>query len=751
MVGGLGIDTMNHRMGTRYRHRRHRGVAAILAMMFLVIFSSLAAAMAIVAQGNLSTADTHMKVNRALAAAETGMQFIMFRLNEVTANVTTTDGLIDDSNAVDLWNTTRPMLLTALKNELHNLTEPVETGTTLQIGPVTLGAGDPAFTAIFTPHPIANEDYDAAYYNREPYLGLGVSNANPLDATWLRVRVESSDGPVGQEVARGIEMDFKMDKKIRFAILSKSRVMIGRNVMIKGPIGSRFTDTHLANGHPVQMVSDFRGLDSQLDTSIDQLVGTLVNNDMDGDNRINIADPAETSGLSDPDALDVNDDGYIDDYDMFLNHFDTNGDLSLSATELDTSNDIVAAQLLNLIDTFGDPSRYGYGDGVIDNQDAYTKIRGDVKVTAALNGWQIGAADPSGNGTGDYKDFFQGAIIPGHGEYPLTFEADDADVHQFEPTDFDVSTFRNMTAADSFDTQVNAELALYDPNNPSTPQPVGATTEEVPYGSAHPYDFYDRPVYENMTFTDVRVLKGTNALFKNCKFIGVTFVETTTDNVDPNYNQAGTQEADGSLKFPGTVAMVGGSPVADTKTISNNVRFDGCTFEGAIVSDAPNGFTHVRNKIALTGQTQFVIDASTALTDPQKEMFKRSTLLAPHYSVEMGTFVNPSDPNETVDLSGTIVAGVLDIRGQVTITGTILTTFEPSVSVAPVVGDTSPQFNTTLGYFPSADGDLEAEMPAVGMGMIKIRYDESLGMPDGILGPIEILPNSMTYTETGKK
>ncbi len=34
-----------------------RGAAAVLAMMFLMIFGSLAAAMAIVSQGNLSTAD----------------------------------------------------------------------------------------------------------------------------------------------------------------------------------------------------------------------------------------------------------------------------------------------------------------------------------------------------------------------------------------------------------------------------------------------------------------------------------------------------------------------------------------------------------------------------------------------------------------------------------------------------------------------------------------------------------------------
>ena len=737
---------------TRPRPIRSRpGVGAILAMMFLVIFSSLAAAMAIVAQGNLSTADAHLKVNRALAAAETGMRFIAYRLNEVTAQVTTTDGLIDDANASALWDLVRPQLLEALEDELHNLGEPQQVGTTLKIGPVTLGAGEPAFDVSLTPHPITSENYDSAYYDREPYLGMGVSAESPLDATWIRVRVASSDGPAGRTVTRGIEMDFKMDKKIHFAILSKSRVMIGRNVMIEGPIGSRFEQTHLENGHPVQMVSDFRGLDADLDADLESLVGTLIDNDADGDNRLRVDDPAEVADISDPVGLDANGDGYIDDYDMFLDHYDTNGDGALSSLEMDTGSSIVAAELMRLIDTFGDPSRHGYNDGVIDNDDQYAKVRGSVRITADLAGWQSGAADPAGDGSGDYRDFFAGSIAPDHGTAPLTFEADDASVHQFESTDFDVSEFRDMTTADSFSTQVGTQIAQYDPTDPQSPQPPAQTTEEVPYGSAHPYDFYDRPVYENMTFRDVRIPKGSNALFKNCKFIGVTFVETTTANGDPNFNQAGTQEADGSLKFPGLEADVAGVAVTDTKTVSNNLRFDGCDFEGAVVSDAPTSFTHVRNKIAMTGQTRFIIDGSSELSDEQKALFKRSTLLAPHYSVELGTFVNPTDPEEKVELSGTIVAGVLDVRGQVTVNGSILTTFEPVSNEGPVVGETSPQFNTTLGYFPSSAGDLEAELPAAGLGVIQIRYDPSLAMPDGILGPIEILPVSMTYTETGAK
>lgn len=737
---------------TRHCYDRHSsGVAAVLAMMFMVIFSSLAAAMAIVAQVNLSTADSHLKVNRVLSAVETGMQFVMFRLNRATGNVLTTDGLIDEKNAVILWETTKSILLADLQNELHNLGEPVQNGKVLQIGPISLGAGYPAFTAGFTPHPIPSEDYDGIYYDREPYITMGVSNVNPMDATWVRVRVEAIDGPTGHEVTRGIEMDFKIDKKIRFAILSKSRVMIGRHVMIEGAVGSRFTDTHLTNGHPLQMVSDFRGLHARLDQDLDMLTGILITNDMNGDNRLNLNDPLEIAGIINPASLDANMDGHIDDYDMFIDQFDANGDGAVSALELDTANNIIAAQLLMLIDTFGDPMRDGYYDGLINSHDNYAKIRGQVMVKANLSGWEAGAANLNGSGFGAYQDFFQGPIISDYKKAPLQFNATDVVAHQFEPSDFDVSSFRNMTASDSFIIQTGQQLAQHNPNDPSSPQPVGATTEEVPYGSAHPYDYYDRPVYENMTFHNVRISIGTNALFKNCKFIGVTFVETTINNDDPNFNYAGMQEADGSMKFPGMQAQVGGGVVANTKTVANNLRFDNCTIEGAIVSDVPTGYTHARNKIAMTGNTRFVIDQSTELDNIQKTLFNRSMLLVPHYSVEIGTFVGASDPSEFINMSGTIVAGVIDVRGQVAINGTLLTTFLPTSDVGPVIGPTSPQFNTTLGYFSSSTGDMEAELPASGLGVIQIRYDPSLAMPDGILGPIEILPNAMTYRETGAK
>jgi len=708
-------------------------------MMFLMVFGSLAAAMAIVAEGNLRTADTQLKVGRSLAAAETGMDFLIYRLDKVTEQVKTREGDITPQVIEDeqLWSQTAQGVVDEFSDDPHTQETPyIDSTGTVHLGPIKVGPNEPAFEARLTPHPISDENYDSPFYQRPPYDGsraetgieAPISSSNPLDRRFVRVTVTAEAGKT-RGVTRTISMDFRIDKKIRYALLSRSRVMLGQNVMVDGPIGSRFTETHLENGHPIQVLSDFRGFSADLDDRLDMLVGTLVTNDADGDNRINLDDPKEIEGFSNPGKYDVNGDRFIDGYDFFLDEFDDNADYRISKTELDTSSNTDAAQLFELVDTFGHPQRPGYGDGFIDNRDRYAKIQGQIHLTASQTAWEGGAAG------GAYQDYLQGAIRPDHEESPLYFESERNDRYNFQASDFDVSRYESR--ADG-----------------TLPSPTDTVREEVPYGAAHPYDYYDRPVYENETFEDVQIPKGKNAVFKNCTFIGVTFVETASDNDDEDYVYAGSEEQDGFKKYPGRTAEVDGQTVENTKEHANNLRFHDCTFEGAVIAGDPSGaapraYTHTRNKLSFTGETNFNIENSTHLTDSEKRLYKRSTLLAPHYSVEMGTFSQPADPTEKIRLSGTIVAGLIDMRGQVNIEGTILTTFQPKSDQMPVLGKTSPQFNTTLGYFSSQQGDLEAELPDNGRGLIQLQYNPTIPLPDGILGPIEVRPIRSTYFEGG--
>ena len=761
-------------------HARQRGAAAVLSMMFLVIFGSLAAAMAIVSQGNLHTADTHLKVNRSLAASETGMRMVMYRLTQASSKVLTRSGtvwdpatssyittlksadMVGDSSGMPVdvllgkadavWAEVADELINGtdgFAGELHNQSEPYIDGDgVLHIGPIAVGPNAPSFTATLTPHPIAGEDYDGDYYQRPPYSDMAVSAATPLDARFIRVTIEAYDGAAGSRVHRSISMDFQIVKRIDYAVLSRSRVMIGRNVMIEGRVGSGFLETNLTNGHPIQIASDFRGIDPTLDAKLDLLLGSIIEDDQDGDNRLSIYNSTEVSDYADPASYDTDGDGYITEFDFFLTHFDSaSSPGQLTISELEASmNSLDAVQLMKLIDTFGSPSRAGYNDGFIDEYDRYAKIRGEVHIAAGLAGWESGAA----SATGAYQDHLQGPIVSGNNQVPMTFNSDETSEYELDASQFDVSSFKAL-ATDDFLSQAAANAANHDPGDADSPQPLGAfETEAVPFQATYPYDYYDRPLYENMTFRNVKIPKGTNALFKNCRFIGVTFIETELDNDDPDYNYAGMQDATGSQKHPDRYVTVDGTDVYDTKTVSNNIRFHNCKFEGGVVTDVPEEYTHVRNKVTFTGNSGFDIDGSAELSDAEKNLYKRSSLLAPQYSIEMGTFVSPYDSAEIIKLSGTIVAGLIDMRGQVEIDGQLLTTFEPKSDTGPVIGNTSPQFNTTLGYFSAADGDLETEAPENGLGVIKVRYNKDLPLPDGILGPVETIPLWSTYFEGGK-
>lgn len=766
-------------MTRRRTARRSRGSAAVLSMMFLVIFGSLAAAMAIVSQGNLHTADTHIKVNRSLAASETGMRMMMYRLSQATETVLTRSGTVWDPTAstyittlnssdlsgdasgmpVDvlmghadaIWNEVAATLATEFAGELHNQQEPYIDGDgVLHVGPIAVGPNAPSFTATFTPHPIAGEDYGSDYYSRPPYTDLGVTAANPLDARFVRVTIEAYDGVIGSRVHRSVSMDFQLVKRIEYAVLSRSRVMLGRNVMIEGRVGSTFSETDLTNGHPLQIASDFYGIDPALDAQLDALLGSIIEDDQDGDNRLSIYNSAEVADYNDPASYDTDNDGFITEFDFFLTHFDTSsspGQITISELEAEMDN-LDAQQLMMLIDTFGSPNRAGYNDGVIDEFDRYAKVRGEVHIAADLAGWEAGAA----SGTGSYQDFLQGPIVPGNNEVPLTFDSTETGDYELSPEQFDVSSFEAIAdSGSSFAAQAQSNADSHDPADPDSPQPLGTVQlEEVPFGATYPYDYYERPVYRNMTFRNVKIPKGTNALFENCRFIGVTFIETELDNSDPDYNYAGMQNSSGDQKHPDRFVTIDGTDVYDTKTVANNIRFHNCTFEGGVVTDVPSEYTHVRNKVTFTGNSGFDIDSSTQLSDDEKLLYKRSSLMAPQYSIEMGTFVNPYDSTEAIELSGTIVAGLIDMRGQINIDGQLLTTFEPVSNTGPVIGETSPQFNTTLGYFGAADGDLETEVPENGLGVIHVRYNKDLPLPDGILGPVQAVPLWGTYFEGGK-
>ncbi|MBL8990905.1 MAG: hypothetical protein JNJ48_04915 [Phycisphaerae bacterium] len=933
---------------------RRRGVVSVLAMMFLVLFGSLGLAMAIVSKGNLRTASTHMHVTKAIGAAETGLAIGAARLAEAASRFVVDKGVIDASFGRKLWDgslTAGDCRLTVLAppsghgefgtprgvaQALYNahaadqnvvaysggLSQPV-------IGSAPAGSNSATYRLdTWVTTPAIAIDGSAAETGARP-AAFQLTYAPLADGVTIRVIATgfSSVGTSGSSyiygggsvadqsrpLSRVIYQDFKLSKRHQHAIVSPSRVLIGKNVNITGSMGAAYTDVARQNGDPAVLKSDFMGLDPVLDRKLQDLFTAIRQYDVDGDNRLRVTHATEGAGLpsnsSDYDNdgrpdnafADATRDGYVDDFDVFINHYDRNGDRRLTLSGALTAGTPAEGQtpefaadddLALLIDSYNpdrnrngvagfkddnnngrwDPGEaltdydssngtfpdrvLGWRDGYIDGKDAYAKVHGRLVFRATQNAWNT-ARSPN-----TYQNYVQGAIAPPRGQTATQFGAT-SDVLP------DVSV-SNLTAAQtpltaladgqSFNAQVAAQLgvsagalATYTETktNPASPRFFRADMdnaaaraltgqnlwEKMPFNSPQYTDWYIRPRYENMVFRNVQIPEGNNGLFVNCTFVGVTWVRTYTQNTHELWSLYGglqwsaasgrpvpnTAPLDKSDFLRYTTGLVTDGPqnygefadppviygvtrtgaARDTKRYSNNIRFHNCLFVGSVVSDTPQAFTHVRNKMQFTGSTRF---SETHPDQPgngdlnpnpeDRTEIAKSSMMLPNYSVDIGQFNSPTDtfadgpPGQNVQLSGTIIAGVLDARGNTSIEGTLLLTFAPRAGEGPLqqygvpVGNPS-NFNASLGYFGPADGELESldpqslpivggrrivgwdtdgdglpdvspndpqpagssPVPFYGYGRVNITWSPDRAMPDGIMLPVSVVPVAASYRE----
>lgn len=201
----------------------------------------------------------------------------------------------------------------------------------------------------------------------------------------------------------------------------------------------------------------------------------------------------------------------------------------------------------------------------------------------------------------------------------------------------------------------------------------------------------NRQVYENQTFTNARLPDNRNALFRNCTFEEVLYVDCAKN----------------------------------TSSYYNNVRFEDCTFNGVIVTDTPSTLKWMNNALYFTGEATFQNTSS----------IQEATILAPHFNVDLGN-TNPVQTNNNV-LSGAIVGGIVDIRGNAQIHGTIISMCDTTQWPSGYV--------TNIGATLDDGG---SETTVLGdIGVISITPDADQMLPSGILSPIVIKPKLNTYSE----
>lgn len=200
-----------------------------------------------------------------------------------------------------------------------------------------------------------------------------------------------------------------------------------------------------------------------------------------------------------------------------------------------------------------------------------------------------------------------------------------------------------------------------------------------------------RYVYQNKTLRNVRVDSNTNALFKNCTFEGVLYIDCATN----------------------------------TSSYFNNIRFENCTFNGVIVTNTPSQLSWQRNALYFTGSATF----------NNQSTIQEATILAPHFNVDLGN-TNPIG-NDINRLTGAIVGGIVDVRGNAVIEGTI-------ISMADTSAYTS-GFVTNIGATLNDGGSETTELGDVGTIVITPNPDNLL--PSGITTPVIIKPKLDTYRE----
>lgn len=867
--GRNGLPSAGRRRTTTRSARR--GVTSILAMMFMIIFGSLAAAMAVSSQGNLRTAHTHIVVTRALGAADTGLSVAGARLQQAARSVRISKGEITPAYAMELWD---------------GSFSPGDGDVLLPDGSTPAGGVSDVLWDIH-----AADAYDAALAelqapadNPEDWLdtlpfvversAAGVPTQacqisyvpNPaLGAVRAVVTGYAWDGVMNRWISRTVQQDYRIFKRVDQAILAPTKVMLGKNVIVNGPLAAMFDQVEVAGGHPLVARSDFLGMDPQLDRKLQDFYDAIRGDgfagfDANGDNRLATANALESLGLGslnqeDYDGDGIQDgafgeatgDGFIDEFDIFLNHYDSNNDRALVYAEdltagtayegLSADFSGIDDDLAFLIDT-ANPDRngdgvvdvydraLGYLDGVVDYRDRFAKVRGSISIGAQQSDWNQNGLNVDGSTVNDYRNQVQGAVRPDQGDLPVYFGVDENDISLIDPSTFDSAQTELASRADGtpFASQVGVpwvtELVLNGDGvvvgqniNPS----LETVTEGVPFGALAPADFYERPVIRDKTFRNVVIPQGTNALFENCTFIGVTRVQTFQNNSHVSWQFYGVQERLLDLKYPPPPPApefaldndylvagvnepptedfdverltVNGVPYVNTKPLSNNLRFNNCLFVGSIVADKPAVFTHIRNKIQFTGSTRFFEshpdDPENATLNPDADdlpEIRKSSMLLPSYSVDIGT--NNASPDQDVNLSGLIIAGVLDVRGNTTINGALMTDFIPTPDnpalqhFGQTVGNPA-HYNMTLGYFSADDGDEEGlpifehngirivgfdtdadgfpdsvdpgsggdPVPFNGFGRIIVNWNPNLIMPDGLLAPIQAQAVADSYHE----
>ncbi len=609
-------------------HQKRSGTALILSMIFVLIFSALAISMATMSGTNVQLVSNQHKVNSALSAAQSALECGRY----IVANTplpSTSINIVTTEQANNAWNT----LCSQVQGQPWVAGQASQTENEIITPAVSFGQANTSFQVKF----------------------------HRSDIHTIKLEGIGSDGQIKRDVSINMKIT-KNNEVLNYAIASRGRMWLTGDSTIHGDI---FSTWNLSNTQLAQLAQ----LKVQIQQKMDE--GTL--------NFSSFSSLVSSLGLNTSQRTTI------------LNEL-LNGKLIPPSAASRCISFMSSVPSISPLNVTSDSEVLGTVNTCWSKEQIESKTW--KLETLDANGKPM--YDEDGNKIISPEDEIQGQC------QGINYGVPPQNMSGMTISDYNTVTYYNATRTaqgGGGDIYYSTSAANYTGNLDSLgstcgtkyryeyfPHAVDSYTTNRPGGGGVQVKRY---IYKNQTFNDARLLNDKNALFINCTFNDVLYVDCgkTTSNY-------------------------------------NNVRFDNCTFNGTIVTNTPQTFNWQKNCLYYTGSATF-----------QNNTSADATILAPHFNVNLGN-TNPVSGTENV-LRGAIVGGIVDVRGNAEVFGTIISMADTSMYTSGYV--------TNIGATLNDGG---SETVAIGdVGVINITPDPDKLLPSGITSPIIIKPLQNTYSE----
>ncbi|HOK66642.1 MAG TPA: hypothetical protein PK054_06135 [Anaerohalosphaeraceae bacterium] len=635
----------------KIRASKHRGVAILAAMIFIVIFTAFSVGILSMASANLQVSGNHQKANMALNAALSGLEYAKWIAAKTPTGSPTHINTVTDEQADTVW--------TNLCAQVGGSVDTLEGGGGQQVATDWIEYLDgSSFRIRFVRY---NDDPDTADVREN-----------------LTIYVECQGQHKGLNRTVAMQMRITKDAQVlNYAIAGRGRMWLAGNTTIHGDI---YSSWNKANISPFNMTDD-----SVVEGSLNTVLPwqTLLNQSYQM--QTFACDENGNLRLSDGKTLKKST-GYLYDESGRVITNSSGTPLNILSLKFKIENGLNVAT-----DTSGNPI-IGYVNG--------------QSVGPVVYGNPVEAFDADGNRIYGSSDELKGTYETVNYSQP-----DQTNMPGLSINDYYDASGNSLTAL-HYKSQIPTSNAVVSgsriENGKLSTSSVPTVTEYFPHAPLASGGYsvaasssslkLTRYKYENKTLRNVVISGGTNALFKNCTFEGILYVDCSTSG-----------------------------PTSTTSTY-NNIRFENCTFNGTIVTNVPKNLNSgwwQRNCLYFTGEATFNNTSG----------YQEATILAPHFNVNLGN-TNPTQSENNV-LTGAIVGGIVDVRGNAQIYGTI-------ISMADTTAYTS-GYVTNIGATESDGGSETTE--AGDIGVIEITPNEEQMLPSGITTPIVLKPLKNTYEE----